>query len=138
MITTLNLTSDDAAPMLAAATAHARAQGWAVSVAVVDAAGDLLAFVRLPGAPASSCEIAPAKARTAARMKRETVLVEKMVNDGRTAFLSAPGLSGLLEGGVPVLVNGQIVGAVGVSGVKSNEDVEIARAGIAALPTPAV
>jgi uncharacterized protein GlcG (DUF336 family) len=56
-----------------------------------------------------------------------------MINQGRVAFLSAPSLQGMLEGGVPVLVDGQCVGAVGVSGVKSNEDAQIARAGIAAL-----
>ena len=56
-----------------------------------------------------------------------------MINQGRTSFLSAPALAGMLEGGVPVMVEGQCIGAVGVSGVKSNEDAQIARAGIAAL-----
>ena len=86
-----------------------------------------------PGATPASAQIAQAKARTAALMRRETLGVEQMINQGRTAFLSVPGLDGLLEGGVPVLVDGHCVGAVGVSGVKSTEDAQIARAGIAAL-----
>ena len=56
-----------------------------------------------------------------------------MINGGRTAFLTAPGIEGLLEGGLPILVEEQCVGAIGVSGVKSSEDVQIGRAGIAAL-----
>ena len=92
-----------------------------------------MAFVRRPGATPASAQIAQAKARTAALMRRETLGVEQMINQGRTAFLSVPGLDGLLEGGVPVLVEGHCVGAVGVSGVKSAEDAQIARAGIAAL-----
>ena len=73
-----------------------------------------------------------AKARTAALMKRDTKLVEEMVNGGRTAFLSAPGLDGQLEGGVAIVVDGQCIGAVGVSGVKAMEDAEIATIAIAA------
>jgi uncharacterized protein GlcG (DUF336 family) len=76
--------------------------------------------------------IAPAKARAAALGKRETKLYEDMINGGRTSFLSAP-LDGMLEGGVPIIVDGHVVGAVGVSGVKSVEDAQIAKAGIAAL-----
>ena len=76
--------------------------------------------------------IGPAKARTAALGQRETKIYEDIVYNGRTAFLSAP-LDGLLEGGVPIIVEGQTIGAVGVSGVKSNEDAQIAKAGIAAL-----
>ena len=80
-----------------------------------------------------SSHIAPAKARTAALGRRESKVYEDVVNGGRTSFLSAPGIDGLLEGGVPVLKDGQCLGAVGVSGVKSTEDAQIARAGIAAL-----
>ena len=65
--------------------------------------------------------------------RRESKVYEDMVNGGRTSFLSAPGMDGLLEGGVPIVKDGQVIGAVGVSGVKSNEDAQIARAGIAAL-----
>jgi uncharacterized protein GlcG (DUF336 family) len=76
---------------------------------------------------------APAKAHTAALGRRESKVYEDMINGGRQSFLSVPGMHGLLEGGVPILVDGQCVGAVGVSGVKSSEDAEIAKAGIAAL-----
>lgn len=123
----------DAQAMLAAASDEARRNGWAVSIAVVDDGGHLLAFARLDGAPPVSAQIAPAKARTAALGRRESKVYEDIVNGGRTAFLSAPGIDGLLEGGVPALVDGHCVGAVGVSGVRSSEDAQIARAGIAAL-----
>jgi len=89
----------------------------------------------LEGAAPISAEIAPAKARTAALGRRESKVYEDMINQGRMSFLSAPVLQGMLEGGVPILTQGHCVGAVGVSGVKSNEDAQIARAGIAALGT---
>ena len=124
---------DDVKTILAAAEAHALANQWAVSNSVVDDGGHLLGMVRLDGAAPISAQISPAKARTSALGQRESKIYEDIVNQGRVAFLSAPGLEGLLEGGVPIMVDGQVVGAVGVSGVKSSEDVEIARAGIAAL-----
>ncbi|MGC8000263.1 GlcG/HbpS family heme-binding protein, partial [Salmonella enterica] len=93
----------------------------------------LLWLQRMDGAAPISSQIAPAKARTAALGRRESKIYEDMINNGRVSFLSAPGLDGLLEGGVPVVVEGHYVGAVGVSGVKSSEDVQIAKAGIAAL-----
>ena len=127
------LSADDAQTILAAAAAEARAQQWAVTIAVVDDGGHLLALQRLDGAAPISAAIAPAKAATAALGRRESRLYEEMINQGRAAFLSAPRLEGMLEGGVPVLVQGQCVGAVGVSGVKSSEDAQVARAGIAAL-----
>ena len=99
----------------------------------MDDGGHLLWLQRLDGAAPISAEIAPAKARTAALGRRESRLYEEMINQGRVSFLSAPSLRGMLEGGVPILVNGQCVGAVGVSGVKSTEDAQVARAGIAAL-----
>jgi len=127
------LTTDDATRMLKAAEAEAQQNQWPVSLAVCDDGGHLLAFVRLPGAPLSSVKTSQAKARTAAITRRETKVTEDMINDGRTAFLSAPDLEGMLEGGVPILVDGHCVGAVGVSGVKSTQDAQVARAGIAAL-----
>ena len=117
----------------AAAEAEAVANQWAVSIAIVDDGGHLLWLQRLDGAAAISAQIAPAKAHTAALGRRESKVYEDVINQGRVSFLSVPGLSGLLEGGVPILVDGFHVGAVGVSGVKSNEDAQIARAGIAAL-----
>jgi glc operon protein GlcG len=80
-----------------------------------------------------SSHIAPAKAHTAALGRRESKVYEDIINGGRTAFLTAPAFKGLLEGGVPIVKDGQVIGAVGVSGVKSNEDAQIAKAGIAAI-----
>jgi len=119
--------------MAAAAEAEARQHGWAVTIAIVDDCGHLLWLQRLDGAAPISAQIAPAKARTAALGRRESRDYEEMINGPRAAFLSAPGLEGMLEGGIPVMVQGHCVGAVGVSGVKSSEDAQIARAGIAPL-----
>lgn len=116
--------------ILASARAEAQRHGWAVSIALVDDGGHPLGFVRLDGASPSSAYIATEKARTAALGRRESKLYEDMINGGRVAFLSAP-ISATLEGGVPVLVNGQCVGALGVSGVKSDQDAQVAKAGAA-------
>ena len=124
---------DDVRRMAAAAEAHARQNGWAVTIAVVDDGGHLLWLQRHDGAPPISAQLAPAKARTAALGRRDSRIYEEMINGPRAAFLSAPGLEAMLEGGVVVMVEGHCVGAVGVSGVKSSEDAQIARAGIAAL-----
>lgn len=124
------LTLDDAKK--AAAEAEAEKNNWAVTIAIVDDGGHLLWLQRLDGAAPISAQIAPAKARTSALGRRESRIYEEMINGGRASFLSAP-LEGMLEGGVPILADGQCVGAVGVSGVKSSEDVQIAKAGIAAL-----
>lgn len=117
----------------AAAEAEALRNQWAVSIAIVDDGGHLLWLQRLDGAAPISAQICEAKARTAALGRRESRVYEEMINGGRTSFLSAPALEGMLEGGVPIVVGGHYVGAVGVSGVKSSEDAQIARAGIAAL-----
>ena len=130
------LTLEDVRAIAFAAEAEASRNGWAVTLAVVDAGGHLLWLQRLDGAAPISAEIAPAKARTAAMGRRETKVYEDMINQGRTSFLSAPVIKGMLEGGVPILVDGHCVGAVGVSGVKSSEDAQIAKAGIAALQLP--
>jgi glc operon protein GlcG len=127
------LTVDDARRIAAAAEAEAHANAWAVTIAIVDDGGHLLWLQRLDGAAPISAQIAPAKAHTAAVGRRESKVYEDMINGGRVSFLSVPVLHGMLEGGVPILVDGQCVGAVGVSGVKSTEDAQIARAGIAAL-----
>lgn len=126
------MTLDDARRIAAAAEAEALRNGWAVVIAICDDGGHPLLLHRLDGAPPASTLIGPAKARTSALGRRETKIYEDNINNGRTAFLSAP-LEGMLEGGVPIIVDGQVVGAIGVSGVKSSEDVLIARAGLAAL-----
>jgi len=123
----------DVKKIAAAAEAEAVANNWNVVIAIVDDGGHLLWLQRLDGAAPASSHIAPAKARTAALGRRESKLYEDMINNGRVSFLSAPELEGLLEGGVPVIVDGHVIGAVGVSGVKSAEDAQIAKAGIAAL-----
>lgn len=117
----------------AAAEAEAVKHNWAVSIAIVDDGGHLLWFQRLDGAAPISAHIAPGKARAAAMGRRESKIYEDMINGGRASFLSAPALEGMLEGGVPILKDGQCLGAVGVSGVKSSEDAQIAKAGVAAL-----
>ena len=127
------LTADDARNMASAAEAEALRNQWAVTIAIVDDGGHLLWLQRLDGAPPISSHIASAKARTAAVGRRESKVYEDVINQGRFSFLSAPTLEGMLEGGVPVMASGHCIGALGVSGVKSTEDAQIARAGIAAL-----
>ncbi len=127
------LSLDDVKRMAAAAEAEAQAHGWIVTIAIVDDGGHLLWLQRLDGAAPISAHIAPAKARTAALGRRESRVYEEMINQGRVSYLSAPEVEGLLEGGVPIIVDGHCLGAVGVSGVKSSEDAQIAKAGIAAL-----
>jgi uncharacterized protein GlcG (DUF336 family) len=127
------LTLDDVKKIAAGAEAEALKNNWAVAFAIVDDGGHLLWFQRLDGVPPVSSHLAPAKARTAALGRRESRVYEETINNGRVSFLSAPELEGMLEGGVPVIVDGHVIGAVGVSGVKSNEDAQIAKAGIAAL-----
>ncbi len=127
------LTGDEVRKIAAAAEAEANANNWAVTISIVDDGGHLLWLQRLDGAAPISTEIAPAKARTAALGRRDSKVYEDMINNGRVSFLSVRSLDGMLEGGVPIMSGGQCVGAVGVSGVKSSEDVQIAKAGIAAL-----
>ncbi|WP_250512761.1 heme-binding protein [Caballeronia sp. INDeC2] len=126
------LTDEDVKIMAAAAEAHAREHNWNVTIAIVDDGGHLLHLHRLDGAGAGTAEMATGKARTAVLGRRETKVYEDTIKQGRTAFLSAP-MTAMLEGGVPIFVDADIVGAVGVSGVKSDQDAQIAKAGIAAL-----
>jgi glc operon protein GlcG len=127
------LEAADATAIMAAAEAEATKNHWAVVIAVVDDGGILMALKRLDGVAPISAHIAPAKAKTAALGRRESRIYEEIINGGRVSFLSAPVLEGMLEGGVPIVKDGQVIGAVGVSGVKSTEDAQIAKAGIAAL-----
>ncbi|NUZ08047.1 heme-binding protein [Piscinibacter koreensis] len=126
------LASAEVARMLSAARDEAQKNGWAVTIAIVDDGGHALALERLDGCAPVSAYIAVEKARSAALGRRESRLYEEMINGGRVSFLSAPVLHGMLEGGIPVLVDGHVVGAVGVSGVKSDQDAQVARAGAAA------
>jgi uncharacterized protein GlcG (DUF336 family) len=127
------LTVADVDVMLAAARAEALRNSWAVSITIVDDGGYLLGMIRLDGAGPTTPEMSREKARTSALARRESKHYEDTINNGRISFLSAPLMKGLLEGGVPIVVEGATVGAIGVSGVKSPEDAQVARAGIAAL-----
>ncbi|WP_227370200.1 GlcG/HbpS family heme-binding protein [Halomonas sp. M20] len=127
------LTLQDTNAILDAAQREAETNGWAITVAVVDDGGHLLGLRRLDGCPPVSAYVASEKARTAALSRRETHIIEEMINNGRTAFVTAPVMQGMLTGGVPVLVNGQVAGAAGVSGVKPDQDAQVAKAGIQAI-----
>ncbi|URM25831.1 heme-binding protein [Pseudomonas frederiksbergensis] len=118
--------------ILAAARTEAQHNQWAVTIVIVDDGGHPLALERLDGCAPIGAYIATEKARTSALGRRESKGYEEMVNGGRHAFLSAPLLTSL-EGGVPVIVDGQVIGAVGVSGVKAEQDAQVARAGAQCL-----
>ena len=127
------LTLADVKIIAAVCETEALKQNWAVSIAIVDDGGHLMWLQRLDGAPLTSMNIATGKAYTSAMGRRTSKVYEDIIGGGRTAFLSAPGNLTFLEGGEPVMVDGETVGAVGVSGVKSAEDAQVARAGINAL-----
>lgn len=126
------LTLAGAKAIAAAAEAFAVGRGWTVAVAVVDAAGGLVFFQILDDTQPGSQEVAVHKARTAARFKRPTKALEEAVAGGRQALLSLPGATAV-EGGLPIVVGGRVVGAVGVSGMQSSQDSQVAEAGLAAF-----
>lgn len=132
MLTKSVLTIAEVTHILEAARAEAERSDWRVAIAVVDDGGHPLALLRLDGCAPIGGYIATEKARTAALGRRESKVYEDMINGGRAAFLSAP-LSGTLEGGVPVVVDGQVVGAVGVSGLQAAQDALVAKAGARAI-----
>lgn len=127
------LTLDDVKKIAAAAETEASLNKWCVTIAIVDDGGHMLWLQRMDDAAPISAHIAPAKAKTAALGRRESKVYEDIINNGRYSFMTAPTLEGMLEGGVPIMISGQCLGAVGVSGVKSTEDVQIAQAGIVTL-----
>lgn len=128
------LTIADCDLMMAACRAAAGKNGWSVAIAIVDDAGYLYTFCRTEGTGPATADVAVGKAKAAALTRRETKDLEARVVE-RPAFVSYPYPNSILIwGGVPIIVNGDCVGAIGVSGRASNEDEEIARAGIAALP----
>jgi glc operon protein GlcG len=128
------LTLDAAKAMAAAAERFALERGWTVAVAVVDGSGGLLLFHSLDDTQPGSQDIAVLKARTAARLHRPTKALEDGIAGGRAALLTLPGIVAL-EGGLPIRVDGRIVGAVGVSGMGSAQDGEVATAALSALET---
>lgn len=127
------LTIDDVQTILQAALQEADRNQWAVTIAVVDDGGHPLALQRMDGCAAMSAYVATDKARTSALGRRESKGFEDMINGGRTAFLSAPLVRGMLEGGAPITADGHCIGAVGVSGVKPDQDAQVAKAGVAAI-----
>lgn len=129
------LTLEGANQALAAAVAHARSVGASGSIAVVDAAGDLLTFHRLDGTFPAGAKVSIGKARTAAIFRKPTRAFEESINQSRTAMVALDDFTPLI-GGVPIVVEGQVVGAIGVSGAASaQQDEEIAIAGAASIAT---
>jgi uncharacterized protein GlcG (DUF336 family) len=126
------LTLEAAKKIAAAAETEARKNNWNVVIAVVDDGGHLLYLQRIDGTQTGSIDVAIGKARTAAAFKRPTKVFDELAKT-RPSITSISPNAVLLEGGVPVVVGGQMVGAVGVSGVTSQQDAQIAEAGIAAL-----
>jgi len=126
------LSLEDAKRVAAAARAEAEKNGWAVVIAVVDDGGHLMYLERMDGTQKASSRIAEAKGRTAILFKRPTKAIEDNVLEGRTVMMGLPGAVPL-EGGVPLMKDGQFVGGIGVSGVQSFQDGVVARAGAAAL-----
>jgi glc operon protein GlcG len=136
-ITVLVLDQAGAQTVLRAAKESAQQRNGPSAIAVVDPNGDLLAFQRMDGVRPASADLAIEKARTAARLQRPTAEIEDNINRGRTAFVTA-GIPAL-RGGVPIRVNGEVVGAVGVAGLSMENDIGIANAAAAALsPLPTV
>ena len=127
------LTLEAARVAMAACEAEARRGGWRVVIAVVDDGGHPILVQRLDGAQISIIDTAVGKARAAVAWKRPTRLLEESVNGGRHAFLSIAQGMALLQGGVPVEIDAQVLGAIGVSGVKASDDEAIAQAGVDAL-----
>jgi uncharacterized protein GlcG (DUF336 family) len=128
-----HLTQAQVQKILDAANQYAIDKGHIVAIAVCDDSGHQMGLIRRDGCQPVSSYFAQEKARSAALGKRETQVYEEMINRGRHAFLSAPHLSMVLEGGVNIVVDGRTIGAVGVSGVKNMEDSNTAKAGIAAI-----
>jgi glc operon protein GlcG len=127
------LTLEAARAAMQASEASALKNGWKVVIAIVDDGGHLAMLQRLDGAQWSSIDTAVGKARAAAGWKRPSRLLEEMVNNGRTSFLSVPGPFAFLQGALPLEVDGVVVGAIGVSGVKAADDEIVAAAGVAAF-----
>ena len=134
-INVLVLDQTGAQTVLQAARESAQQRNAPSAIAVVDPAGDLLAFQRMDGVRPASADLAIEKARTAARLQRPTAEIEDSINQGRTAFVTAN--IAALRGGVPIRVNGEVVGAVGVAGLSKEADTDIANVAAAALsPSP--
>jgi glc operon protein GlcG len=126
------LTLDDCKKISAAAEAEAKKNNWNVCITIHDDGGHLLHLARMDGATPANSRIAIEKGRTAAETRRSTAMWEERVKSGRLVMLKMPGVTPV-QGGLPIVIDGACVGAVGVSGVQSHEDEQIAKAGIDAL-----
>lgn len=134
-INMMTLDQAGAQTVLQAAEESAQQRNAPSAIAVVDAAGDLIAFQRMDRVRPASADLAIEKARTAARLQRPTAEIEDNINQGRTAFVTADIVA--LRGGMPIRVNGEVVGAVGIAGLSKETDTDIANTAAAALsPSP--
>ena len=125
------LTSEAVKNAMAAAEAEALANGWRLSIAIVDAHGELLAFLRMDGASLPSIDIAQAKARTSARGRQPSKAYADRIANGNLATLALDYMP--LQGAVPIVVDGVVVGAIGASGASSAQDEQVSMAGAAAI-----
>src|SRR5687767_9686813 len=126
------LTLEDCRRISAAAEAEAKKNNWNVVIAILDDGGHLLHAIRMDGATPANARIAVEKARTAAETRRSSAMWEERIKAGRLSMLRMPGVLPV-QGGLPIVIDGECIGAVGVSGVQSHEDEQIAKAGIDAL-----
>jgi glc operon protein GlcG len=132
LVQSSSIAAEGAQRAIAAALAEARKNNWNVSIAVVDPHGEMVAFLRMDGASIASTDVSRSKARTAARFRRPTFAYDSTVKAGRIQVLALEGMTPV-EGGVPITINGQVVGAIGVSGATSAQDAQMALAGAAAV-----
>lgn len=125
------LTLDDCKKIMAACEAEARRNNWNVVIVILDDGGHLLMLQRMDGATPANAEIATQKGRSAAISRRSTKMWEDRIKDGRLSMLKMPVLP--VQGGIPIMYQGECVGGIGVSGVQSHEDEQVAQAGANAL-----
>jgi glc operon protein GlcG len=130
--TTKYITLEGAKKAMAAAEAEAQKNNWAVAIAILDAGANLILFQKLDGTQLGSVNIAIGKAKTAVNFKRPTKALEEMIAGGRQVFLAVEGITPL-QGGLPVMADGKLIGAVGVSGVMSSQDEQVAQAAVNVL-----
>ena len=132
MLTNKTLSLAEAKKVAAAASAKAQSEGWTVVIAIHDNGGNLIYLERADGTQLGSIRVAQEKSRTALMFRRPTKALEDVILSGRVHMMSLPGITSV-EGGLPLLVDGEIVGSIGVSGVQSSQDGQVAAAGAAAL-----
>jgi glc operon protein GlcG len=130
--TTKYITLEDAKKAMAAAEAEARKNNWNVAIAILDAGGNLILFQKIDDTQLGSINVAIGKAKTAVNFKRPTKALEEMIAGGRQVFLAVEGITPL-QGGLPVILDGKLIGAVGVSGVMSSQDEQVAQVAVNVL-----